>query len=366
MNATLLWRKLVQGLEHGPDHELLGILPEPEYRRLLAHERALADRHARHFSLLIFDAAPGRASLAFNAKLVTLLKRRLRETDVAGWFAGGRVGVILPHSDQAGAQVVADAVCAGMRASDFAVHCERHTYPEDATNNADGGRRMMGLLVRPLPRYKRALDIAMALVGLIVVSPLLLLVAAAIKLVSPGPVLFKQERVGHLGSRFPCWKFRTMTVAADAGVHRQHMNALMQADVPMTKLDQRHDARLIPLGKLLRAAGLDELPQLINVLRGEMSLVGPRPCIPYEFDSFQPWHKRRCDALPGLTGLWQVSGKNHTTFGEMMRLDVSYSRQQSLPHDLRIVWRTLPVLVEQIQRVLPRRAIKQQPQVALV
>lgn len=115
----------------------------------------------------------------------------------------------------------------------------------------------------------------------------------------------------------------------------------------MTKLDARSDPRLVPLGALLRATGMDELPQLINVLRGDMSIVGPRPCIPYEYENYKPWQRRRFDAVPGLTGLWQVSGKNRTTFNEMVQLDIEYSKRVSLGLDLRIILKTLPALWEQ-------------------
>jgi lipopolysaccharide/colanic/teichoic acid biosynthesis glycosyltransferase len=116
----------------------------------------------------------------------------------------------------------------------------------------------------------------------------------------------------------------------------------------MTKLDTGLDARLIPLGRLLRASGVDELPQLFNVLRGDMSLIGPRPCLKYEYDRFQRWHQRRFDTMPGLTGLWQVSGKNRTTFTEMMRLDISYAKGRSLLRDIRIMALTLPAVVSQV------------------
>jgi lipopolysaccharide/colanic/teichoic acid biosynthesis glycosyltransferase len=146
----------------------------------------------------------------------------------------------------------------------------------------------------------------------------------------PGPALFRQRRVGYKGREFTCYKFRTMRVDAEATLHCDHFRQLMESDVPMTKLDARSDPRLVPLGALLRTTGLDELPQLINILRGEMSLVGPRPCIPYEYERYQPWQRRRFDAVRGLTGLWQVSGKNRTTFNEMIRLDIEYSKRMRL------------------------------------
>jgi lipopolysaccharide/colanic/teichoic acid biosynthesis glycosyltransferase len=179
-------------------------------------------------------------------------------------------------------------------------------------------------------------------------------------MVSDGPVLFKQERIGYRGRSFMCLKFRTMVVGADNRVHREHLKGLIGSNSPMTKMDLHGDERLIPLGLLLRVTGLDELPQIINVLRGEMSLVGPRPCLRYEYDQYLPWQKERFNALPGLTGLWQVSGKNRTTFDEMMHLDIRYGRSQSLWLDMKIILKTIPALIIQVQdtrRQRKRRAI---------
>jgi exopolysaccharide production protein ExoY len=205
-----------------------------------------------------------------------------------------------------------------------------------------------GPLVRPIPGWKRPLDVL--LVAL--VSPAFLLILAAfsiyIKLVSRGPVFFVQERVGYGGKVFRCLKFRTMHVDNDGAIHKQHLAELMRSNRPMSKLDQIGDARIIPMGGLLRASGLDELPQLINVLRGEMSLVGPRPCLSYEFEYYKPWQKERIMALPGLTGLWQVSGKNRTTFDEMICLDIRYARNPSFLQDLKIMARTIPALLSQM------------------
>ena len=202
---------------------------------------------------------------------------------------------------------------------------------------------------RTVPIWKRALDLTCLLVALPTVLPLMLLIAAFIKIVAPGPVFFRQKRVGFLGQTFDCLKFRTMEVNADTKVHQNYVADLIKSDTPMTKMDNRGDKRLIKLGWLLRSTGLDEMPQLINVLKGEMSLVGPRPCTPAEFECFQSWHKQRCHALPGLTGLWQVSGKNRTTFTEMIKLDIYYAQHSSLWLDLKIMFRTFPVLFSQVQ-----------------
>jgi lipopolysaccharide/colanic/teichoic acid biosynthesis glycosyltransferase len=188
--------------------------------------------------------------------------------------------------------------------------------------------------------------------------PILLPTGSAIALliycVSPGPVLYLQERVGFRGRRFICLKFRTMKPAADTGSHRQHSLALMRSNRPMNKLDGE-DPRLIPLGALLRASGLDEIPQVLNVLAGQMSLVGPRPCLPYEYENYRPEEKQRLEAVPGLTGLWQVNGKNRTTFQEMIDLDIRYARTQSPWLDMKIMFLTLPVVVGQLREARSRR-----------
>jgi exopolysaccharide production protein ExoY len=199
-----------------------------------------------------------------------------------------------------------------------------------------------------VPRWKRTLDVFAVLVALPLVIPLALVIAALIRSVSAGPVLFRQERVGYLGRRFMCFKFRTMYVGVDVVAHQGHLSNLMTSNTPMTKMDSKGDPRIIPFGLLLRSSGLDELPQLINVLCGEMSLVGPRPCLSYEYEKYLPWQKERFATLPGLTGLWQVSGKNRTTFVEMINLDIKYARNKNLWLDLRIILQTVPALIIQM------------------
>src|SRR5580658_10023092 len=198
-----------------------------------------------------------------------------------------------------------------------------------------------------IPRWKRTLDLTLVLLTSPIWMPVSVFIAILIKIVSPGPALFRQERVGHMGARFRCLKFRTMTVNADPTIHREHLNDLMASDKPMMKLDCAGDARLIPGGLWLRTLGLDELPQLINVLRGEMSLVGPRPSTLYEYAAFKPCYRQRCATPPGLTGLWQVNGKNRTTFRRMMELDLQYTERKSLLLDMKILVRTLPAILLQ-------------------
>ena len=210
-----------------------------------------------------------------------------------------------------------------------------------------------------IPVWKRFLDIGCIIASAPAWFPAGLLIAGIIRVVSPGPIFFRQERVGYLGRRFGCFKFRTMVLNADTTVHQGHLERLMRSDSPMTKLDKVGDSRLIPCGLFLRTLGLDELPQLLNVLRGEMSLVGPRPCLPYEYENYLPRHRRRCGTLPGLTGLWQTSGKNRTTFEEMIDLDVHYACHKALFMDLKIIVMTLPALIGQARDVRRSQKLKQ-------
>jgi len=201
-----------------------------------------------------------------------------------------------------------------------------------------------------LPGWKRALDLLALLIfgpGLVAIG---VGVAIIVRLGSKGPVFFRQRRVGYRGEQFVLLKFRTMHLNAETESHRRHLeNLIGDTNAPMKKLDDSEDPRVIPLGAILRSTGLDELPQFINVLRGEMSIVGPRPCIPYEYERYEPRHRKRLDAVPGLTGLWQVSGKNKTTFEEMVQLDVRYAREKTPWLDIRIMLRTVPALVEQVR-----------------
>jgi lipopolysaccharide/colanic/teichoic acid biosynthesis glycosyltransferase len=210
-----------------------------------------------------------------------------------------------------------------------------------------------------LPLWKRALDFALILALLPGIAIIGAIVALIIKFGSRGPVLFRQPRMGYRGKEFTLFKFRTMKHKGDTEVHQKHFTNLIQSQEPMVKLDARRDPRLVPLGAVLRATGLDELPQLINVLKGEMSIVGPRPCLAYEAEKYEPWHRRRFNAVPGLTGLWQVSGKNRTTFNQMCQLDIDYSERMSLWLDLKIILKTLPALWTQCQetRILRRRKL---------
>ncbi|MDQ6859654.1 MAG: sugar transferase [Verrucomicrobiota bacterium] len=207
------------------------------------------------------------------------------------------------------------------------------------------------------PAWKRALDLTVVIVTLPLWAPAMVVLALWIKLVSPGPVIYRQERVGRDGRSFMLFKFRSMRVNAEASSHISHVIELIRSNAPMIKLDHHGDSRLIPLGRAIRACGLDELPQIINILRDEMSLVGPRPCTPYEFAHYLPSQLGRVRVAPGLTGYWQVSGKNRTTFSEMIEMDLFYTRNLSLRLDLQILGRTLPVILGESLRKSARPGV---------
>jgi exopolysaccharide biosynthesis polyprenyl glycosylphosphotransferase len=201
---------------------------------------------------------------------------------------------------------------------------------------------------------KRGFDIALSSVILVFALPVIGLAALAIWLSDGGPIFFRQERVGAQGQLFKMLKLRTMRVAAADDVHREYVQqwigkgqdaAAAPASTQKKVFKLHDDPRITPVGKILRRFSLDELPQLFNVVRGDMSLIGPRPALPYELELYQDWHRRRLDGMPGITGLWQVSGRNHLSFDDMVRLDVQYLEEWSLTTDVRILLRTIPVLI---------------------
>jgi len=198
------------------------------------------------------------------------------------------------------------------------------------------------------PRWKYRFDLAFIVLTLPFWLPLMLCLGLLIFCLDPGPILFRQQRIGYRGKPFTCLKFRTMKTGAEPGAHEALLDRLIGAEAPMTKLDNLGDPRLIPLARILRASGLDELPQLFNVLRGEMSLVGPRPCTPFEYERYTPAQRGRSNVPPGLTGYWQVNGKNTTTFAQMIEMDLHYANHFSPWMDLSILFRTIPALLAQV------------------
>ena len=345
--------------------------------RILERERARTDRTGIPFSLIVVEPTDdGRADAAHLKPLADILSRRIRATDVVGMFSEESLGVVLPSTPAEGASKFINNVRPRITNGGRAPLCLVYTYPSSwgpskqppggppsrraekagppvpsFPGNGDGDKvfhRMEEIFGSPLPAWKRSLDVVIASMGLTLLSPLFLCIATVIRIVSPGPAFFRQERVGHTGKPFTMWKFRTMHLANEDTLHRRYLQALIRGSQPMAKLDSGGDTRIIPFGKILRRSCLDELPQLLNVLQGDMTLVGPRPCLPYEAEEYLPWHSRRFDSVPGLTGLWQVSGKNRTTFKEMIRFDIAYSRTISPLGDIKILAKTLPSIYTDI------------------
>jgi exopolysaccharide biosynthesis polyprenyl glycosylphosphotransferase len=232
-----------------------------------------------------------------------------------------------------------------------------HLFPE---NGGDKGEKLADSrfypdLAKSTPKklasqvVKRVIDVLGSTFLLLLLSPLLAIVALAIKLTSKGPVIFRQERLGQFGSRFRCLKFRTMYVNNDPKIHQEYVQRFINGQAHNDHKEPgkpavykiKNDSRVTPLGRLLRKTSLDELPQFWNVLMGEMSLVGPRPPLPYEFEVYDIWHRRRVlEVKPGVTGLWQVSGRSRTCFDDMVRLDLRYSQSWSLWLDVKILLQT--------------------------
>lgn len=341
------------------------------FKGLLERECARSDRNCSTFSVLSFRFR-GFLKAKNIKELVNAAKERIRSTDEIGFFSNRRIGIFLPDTPDSGAMKLAGDLLEVPTVHAQRLSWEVYVYPDKAREGKieveENARRRIGnrglpkrpmeigpeirnleyVLAGGLPLWKRCLDLAGASIGLLALLPLLCLVAVAIKLISPGTIFFKQKRVGHLGKTFTVWKFRTMAPNADSTVHREHLFNLIHHDVPMNKLDDKDDRRIIPLGKFLRSSGIDELPQLINVIRGDMSLIGPRPCIPYEVREYDPWQRVRCRAVPGLTGLWQVNGKNRTTHKEMIRYDITYFKKRSFWMDVKILLKTPGALIGQL------------------
>jgi exopolysaccharide production protein ExoY len=235
--------------------------------------------------------------------------------------------------------------CSGDELSAVETHGCRKRSEKDPTC---GGAETSEIPVLSFPRWKRVLDLTCVVATLPCWILIMVLVTLWIRMVSPGPTFYRQERIGYRGRRFKIFKFRSMKVNVETRTHEDYFTRLIHEKTPMKKLDAAGDPRLIFGGRVLRALGLDELPQILNVVRGEMSLVGPRPCTPHEFQHYQEWQRERVKAPPGLTGLWQVNGKNKTTFDEMIQMDFLYAERMSPLLDLKVILMTIPAIFAQV------------------
>jgi lipopolysaccharide/colanic/teichoic acid biosynthesis glycosyltransferase len=328
------------------------------FHALLHHERSRSDRDGSEFSLVVLDVTGLGSNGRGIQQVARTIKEKMRSIDEVGWLDSGNIGILLPVTKNEGGRRFANRLCESIPTPPSSIPWMVYTYPahwlpgSDADIGAESGgnghpdeKAIGNVFCKRVPVWKRSIDFIGSLILLFLFSPLFLLLVLYIKAVSPGKSFFRQQRVGYRGKHFTFMKFRTMRENTNADAHRQYWKGLIKSDKPMEKLDCGRDPRIIPGGKIIRKACLDELPQLFNVLRGDMSLVGPRPCIPYEAEEYLRWHRHRFDILPGMTGLWQVSGKNKLSFEQMVRLDISYANRMSPLLDLKILLLTIPAII---------------------
>ncbi len=341
-------------------HVLAASLFQEEVRR----ERSRSDRSKAALSLIIIQLnADAHLNPENLQSILYLLHHNLRDLDSIGMLEPNVLAVLLPDTDKAGAQHVAGKIIGQKNPSVSSI--EVSAYPDrlfenllDVKESEDDIDSVL-LLNTPISRpaqsaLKRLFDIFGALTGIVVLAPLMLVTMIAIKLSSPGPMIFRQVRLGKDFVPFTFYKFRSMHTDADDRVHRDYLKALINGDDSSTNQEPageplykiKSDSRVTGVGRWIRKTSIDELPQLFNVLKGDMSLVGPRPPIPYEAESYQSWHLRRIlEVKPGLTGIWQVEGRSKTSFDEMVRMDLSYSRDWSLLLDIKLIFQTVWVVL---------------------
>jgi lipopolysaccharide/colanic/teichoic acid biosynthesis glycosyltransferase len=347
------------------------LLSEDDFARALSLESKRAERSRKLLLLMLLDASKLREihedNIAHSA-IFSALSASTRETDMRGWYKRGSIiGVIFTEISEGEKNAVGGAVLSRVTklletnlspARTKCIVVSLKFFPEEwvlRRRDSNGGAQRHVDSLRnndskaAARAIKRAIDVAGSGLALVALSPLYAVIAIAIKLSSKGPVFFRQERVGQRGRIFECLKFRSMRVASDSSIHQEYVRNLISGSGnsatgprnPDAVYKIKNDPRVTRLGRFLRKTSLDELPQFWNVLKGEMSLVGPRPPIPYEMEWYDIWHRRRVfDVKPGITGLWQVYGRSRTTFDEMVRLDLRYAKTWSIWLDLEIILKT--------------------------
>ncbi len=345
------------------------VLTEEIFCRMISMERKRSERTQRPFVLLLMDTGrptPTEKNGRILLDILSALQAATRETDVMGWYEKNTaVGVMFTEITLENNLIlstilgrISDVLRGRLTSEQFSqIKFSFHLFPEEWDPNTPD-RQSNPTLYPDLHRrngenrtgrvLKRGMDLIGSLLLLITLSPVFLAIAAAIKLTSRGPILFRQQRIGEHGTAFTFLKFRSMYVNNDASQHKEYVRQLIagqaakhtnEAGEGIFKLT--NDPRITPVGNFLRRTSLDELPQFLNVLRGDMSLVGPRPPVPYEVEAYATWHRRRLlEAKPGITGLWQVEGRSRVGFDDMVRLDLRYARNCSPWLDLKILVQT--------------------------
>jgi lipopolysaccharide/colanic/teichoic acid biosynthesis glycosyltransferase len=348
------------------------ILREAAFQRMICIERKRTERSGKPFVLMLVDGG-GNCPAEQNGRvlgiIVSTLLASTRETDVTGWYKDNSiVGVMFTELGTVDKSAILGAMFLARVASTLEksltpeqfdqLRITFHLFPEDWDSRPQNGSGNPILYPDLLQRantkrldriLKRSIDIVGSTLALLLSAPIFLVVAIAIKTTSKGSVLFRQRRIGRYGEPFVFLKFRTMHEENDSSIHQEYVKQLIAGRAqqnsssrdgqPVYKLTS--DSRITRVGRFLRNTSLDEVPQLFNVLTGEMSLVGPRPPIPYEIENYELWHRRRfLEVKPGMTGLWQVSGRSRIKFDDMVRLDLLYARTWSPWQDLKILFRT--------------------------
>lgn len=345
-----------------------GCYVEEYFHELLSFERKRSERSGTPFLVMTLDFTNTRNLQSRHESVKGAMKALLlltRETDIKGWYQSGAVlGVIFTEMNSLETEILQEKVHQSLLASLSeeqvgVIRISFHRFPDDGRPNKPGGP-VRFTFYPDLPekeqikkkdfKIKRIIDVIGSIAGILIFSPLFILIPICIKLTSRGPVLFRQERVGQYENKFMFLKFRSMYLNANDDVHKEYVQNLIAKKVPgedgsngngkkVYKITK--DKRVTPVGSILRKTSMDELPQFFNVLKGEMSLVGPRPPIPYELEKYDSWHRRRVlEVKPGITGLWQVTGRSSTTFDEMVRLDLQYATNFTVWQDVKILLKT--------------------------
>jgi len=345
-----------------------GLSPEPLFNHILSCERKRTERTHRPFILMLLDIHQKKAfngsGQALKDKMAKALTGSTRSIDQKGWYVQDHVmGIIFSELNDHDviqvqnrvSQKVQSGLCMALSPEELdQISVSLHVFPEgcDVEDACAPSDQVLYPDIHLERRYrivdlamKRVVDILGSLVALILLSPVIAVIAAAIKLTSEGPVLYCQERVGQFGRRLTFLKFRSMKMNNDPTVHKEYVQKLIVGALGQTSENKvfkiQNDPRVTAVGRFIRRTSLDEIPQFLNVLAGNMSLVGPRPPIPYELEKYDTWHRQRVLSMkPGITGLWQVVGRSRTTFDEMVRLDIRYIREWSFWMDLRLILAT--------------------------
>lgn len=330
-----------------------------DFLRAVVREKRRADRSKSPLSVAVFQLHPGTGAVDRRIdRLLAHLASVKRVTDGLARLSDGAVAILLLDTNAVGLAAFIDKVAPATKAGGFV--CDAGTYPDPSFDQRMERHLRSSTRERPAGhvapvhahtyRLKRWLDVAGAAVALALLSPVMLLTALAVRLSSPGPIIFRQTRLGKAGVPFTLYKFRSMRSGADDSIHREFVAGLINGtdgDTEATgQYKMKSDPRITAVGSFIRKTSIDELPQLINVLKGEMSLVGPRPPLEYEVENYLPWHRRRVfEMKPGLTGIWQVEGRSKVSFDDMVRMDLRYLRRCSLGFDLMILFRTVWVVM---------------------